>query len=150
MPPQRLVLLHYWIPGRTWEHENCIFHSNGPIGLISSIFWLTTHTCAAAWLPKSCNQCIQLKAVGGVVQDKRSREHCRSWTVLHPQCTSALSSGFHVSQGNAKAQDRWGRKTKHHLISYFLSNTSVKNYRNRMVYVKIIASNRWDLFWDTV
>jgi len=28
------------------------------------------------------------------IQDKWSRERCRSWTVLHAQCTSALSSGF--------------------------------------------------------
>ena len=76
--------------------------------------------------------------------------HCSSWTVLHAQCTSALSSGFLISQGNAETLERWGGKTKHHLISHFLSNTSAKNYRNRIVYVKIIASGRWDVFWDTV
>jgi len=37
----------------------------------------------------------------------------------------------------------------HHLISDF-SNTSAKNYRNRIVYVNIIASQRWDVFWDAV
>ena len=36
------------------------------------------------------------------------------------------------------------------MISYFLSNISAKNYRNRIVYVKIIASRKWDVFWDTV
>jgi len=36
------------------------------------------------------------------------------------------------------------------MISYFLSNTSSKNYRNRIVYVKITASRRWDVFWHTV
>ena len=54
------------------------------------------------------------------------------------------------SQGNAEALDRWGGKTKHRLISYFLSKTSAKNYRNRFVSVKIIASWRWDVFWYTV
>ena len=68
--------------------------------------------------------------VGGMVQEKGSREHCSSWTVLHAQCTSALSSGFALSQGNAEALDRRGGKTKHRLISYFLSNTSAENYRN--------------------
>jgi len=34
----------------------------------------------------------------------------------------------------------------HHQISYFLSNTSAKNYNNQVVYVKIIASQRWDAF----
>jgi len=32
----------------------------------------------------------------------------------------------------------------HRLISYFLINTSAKNYRNQIVYVKIIASQMWD------
>jgi len=34
----------------------------------------------------------------------------------------------------------------HRLISYFLSNTSAKIYRNRIVYVKTIASQTWDVF----
>jgi len=85
--------------------------------------------------------------LGGMVQEKGSREHCNSWTVLHAQCTSVLYSGFPFLQGNAAALDRWGGKTKHHcLISYFLSNTSAKNYHNRIVYVKIIASQRWTFF----
>jgi len=46
----------------------------------------------------------------------------------------------------AEALGRWGGKTNHRLISYFLSNTSAKNYHNRIVYVKIIASQRWDVF----
>jgi len=39
---------------------------------------------------------------------------------------------------------------KYILIAYFLGNTCAKNYRNQTVYVKIIASQRWDVFWDTV
>ena len=35
-----------------------------------------------------------------------SRESCRSWTVLHAQCTSALSSVLPVSQGSAEALQR--------------------------------------------
>ena len=66
---------------------------------------------------------------------EKSQVCCRSWTVLHAQCTSALSSGFPIVQGNAEALKRWGGKTKHHLTSYFLSNTSAKNYRNWIVYV---------------
>ena len=75
-----------------------------------------------------------------MVQEKGSREHCSSWTVLHAQSTSSLSSGFLLLQGNVEAPDKCGGKTKHRLISYFLSNTSAKNYHNRIVYVKIIAS----------
>jgi len=61
-------------------------------------------------------------------------------------------SGFPVSQGHAAALDRWGGKTMHRLISYFLSNTSAKNCHNRIGfgYVKIITSQRWDVFWDSV
>ena len=63
---------------------------------------------------------------------------------------SALSSGFSISQGNSEALDRWDGKTKHHMILYFPSNISAKNYRNRIVHVNIIASRRWDVFWYTV
>jgi len=87
---------------------------------------------------------------GGMVQENGSQERCSSWTVLNAQCTSVLSSGFPLLHGNAEALDRWGGKTKHHLISYFLSNTSAKNYCNWIMYVKIIASQRWDVFWGTV
>jgi len=93
---------------------------------------------------------FSLRLLVGMVQEKRSRQRCNSWTVLHAQCTSVLYSGFPLSQGNAEVLDRWGGKTKHHLISCFLSNTSAKNYRNRIVYVKIIASRRWDVFWNMV
>jgi len=41
-------------------------------------------------------------AAESMVQEKGSRERCRSWTVLHAQCGSALSSGFPISQGNAE------------------------------------------------
>ena len=44
--------------------------------------------------------------LGIMVHDKRSREHCSSWTVLHAQRISALSSGFPLLQGNAEALDR--------------------------------------------
>ena len=86
------------------------------------------------------------RAVGGMVQEKGSRECCRSWTLLYAQCTSALCSGFPISQGNAEALKKWGGKTKHRMISYFLCNTSTKNYRNRIVYVKTRASQMWDVF----
>jgi len=81
-----------------------------------------------------------------MVQKKGSRERRSSWTALHAQSTSALSSGFPLLQGNAEALDKLGGRAKHHRISYFLSNMSAKNYRNRIVYVKIIASERWDVF----
>ena len=45
-------------------------------------------------------------------------------TVLHAQCTSALYSGFPISQGNAEALDRCSGETEHHMI-FLLSTFSV-------------------------
>jgi len=90
------------------------------------------------------------RLLGGMVYDKQSRQRRRSWTLLHAQCTSVLPAEFPIPQGNAEALDRWGGKTKHCLISYFLSDTSAKNYRNRIVYVKIIANQSGTFFSDTV
>ena len=59
-------------------------------------------------------------------------------------------SGFPVSPGSAEALVRWGGKIKYILIAYFLRNICANNCRSRIVYVKIIASQRWDVFWDTV
>jgi len=39
---------------------------------------------------------------------------------------------------------------KYVLIAYFLGNIFAKNRCNRAVFVKIIASQRWDVFWDTM
>jgi len=50
--------------------------------------------------------CSARRAVEGMTQEKGSREHCRRWTVLHAQCTSTLSYGFPISQGNAEALER--------------------------------------------
>jgi len=36
------------------------------------------------------------------------------------------------------------------LIAHFPGNISAKNYRNRTMRVKMIASEKWDVFWDTV
>ena len=84
----------------------------------------------------------------------RINEGCRSWTMLHAhsapvRCllgfifrkfTFAISSPdefLSISQSNAEELDRRAGKTKHCLISYFLSNASAKNYRNRIVYGQI-------------
>ena len=37
-------------------------------------------------------------------------------------------------------------ENKVHLIAYFLGNSFAKNYRNQAMCVKIIASQRWDVF----
>jgi len=55
-------------------------------------------------------------------------------------------SGFLVYPGSAEAQVKWGGKIKYIMIAYFLRNTCAKNYRNRTVHIKIIASQRLDVF----
>jgi len=57
-------------------------------------------------------------------------------------------SEFSVSQDSVEPLDRW--ENEHRLISYFLSNTSAKKLSKRIMIVKIIASPRWDVFWDSV
>jgi len=59
-------------------------------------------------------------------------------------------SQFPVSPGSAEALVRWGVKIKYTLIAYFLANIFAKKYCNWTVYIKIIASQRWDVFWDSV
>jgi len=44
--------------------------------------------------------------LGRMVQEEGSTECCSNLTVLHAQCTSALSSRFPLSQGNAEALDK--------------------------------------------
>jgi len=153
MPPQ--INCASVLPGKMEKHENCIFLSALPEFNQSLLDFFNPFDLPLILrlLYDSLNLVISVfssQLLGGMVQEKRSREHLSSWTVLHSQCTSALSSGFHLSQGNAKALDSWGEETKHRLISHFLSNTSAKNYHDQIVNVKIIASQRWDVFWDTL
>jgi len=55
-------------------------------------------------------------------------------------------SGFPVSPGSAEALVRWGGKIKYILIAYFRGNICAKNCHNRTMCVKMIASERWDVF----
>jgi len=53
---------------------------------------------------------------------------------------------FPVLPGNAEAQVTWGGIPKRLLNSYFIGNISAKKYRNLFTCVKVIASQRWDVF----
>ena len=48
---------------------------------------------------------VQLRDTGDGLGERKSTA-LQQWTVLRAQCTSALSSGFHLSQSNADALDR--------------------------------------------
>jgi len=57
---------------------------------------------------------------------------------------------FCVLPDSAVAHVVWGGIVKCLLIAYFISNISAKKYQNPFMCVKVIASQRWDVFWDTV
>jgi len=53
---------------------------------------------------------------------------------------------FPLLPGNAETQVIWGGILKHLLIAYYIGNISAKKYQNPFMYVKVIASHRWDAF----
>ena len=55
-----------------------------------------------------------------------------------------------VSPGSAEALVRWGGKIEYRLTAYILSNIPAKSYQNRLMYVKVIASQSSVVFWDSV
>jgi len=85
----------------------------------------------------------------GMIQEKRSRERCSSWTVLHAQCTSALSSGFPLSQGNTEALDTWGGKQS---IVWFLtfSVTLLPKLSQSDCVRQDCSKSKVGRIWDTV
>jgi len=59
-------------------------------------------------------------------------------------------SCFPVLPGSAEAQVIWGGIVKRLLIAYFIGNISAEKYQNSFMCDKVIASQRLDIFWDTV
>jgi len=59
-------------------------------------------------------------------------------------------SCFLVLPGSAETQVIWGGIVKRLLIACFIGNISAEKYQNLFMCVKVIASQRWDVFWDTV
>ena len=57
---------------------------------------------------------------------------------------------FPVLPGGAETQVIWGGRLKRLLIAYFIGNICAKKYQNAFTYVKAMANQRWDVFWDTV
>ena len=51
---------------------------------------------------------------------------------------------------SAESHVIWGGTVKRLLIAYFIGNISAKKYKNVFTCVKVIANQRWDIFWDTV
>jgi len=59
-------------------------------------------------------------------------------------------SCFPVLPGSAETQGIWRGTVKCLLIAYFIGNISAKKYQNPFTCVKVIASQRRDVFWDAV
>jgi len=59
-------------------------------------------------------------------------------------------SCFRVLPSSAEAQLIWCGIVKHLLIAYVIRNISAKKNQNPFMCVKVIASQRWGVFWDTV
>jgi len=58
--------------------------------------------------------------------------------------------GVHGSQGSAETLVRRGAIKNYQLIAYSFSNTSAKNYKNRLMCIEVIVCNVSVVFWDTV
>jgi len=52
--------------------------------------------------------------------------------------------------GSAETQVIWGGTVGPLLIAYFIGNISATKYQNAFTYVRVMANQRWDVFWDTV
>jgi len=53
---------------------------------------------------------------------------------------------FSILPGSAEAQVIWCGIVKCLLIAYFIGNICAKRYQNPFTCVKVIASQRWDVF----
>ena len=53
---------------------------------------------------------------------------------------------FPVLPGSAEVQVIWGGIVKRLLIVYFICNISAKKYQNPFMCLKVIASQKWDVF----
>jgi len=55
-------------------------------------------------------------------------------------------SRFPELPGNAEAKVNWSGLVKRFLIAYLIGNICAKKYQNPFMCVKVIASQRWDVF----
>jgi len=83
---------------------------------------------------------------------RSGRQHCACNTVSTNTVFEwkMWYSCFPVLPGSAEAQDIGGNVLRHLLNAYFIGNISIKNYQNPFMWVKVIASLRWDVFLDMV
>jgi len=88
-------------------------------------------------------------------ESKRLNKSRSDWlnsgnTLTHIWVKKMQFSCSPILPGSAEAHVIWGGIVKCFLIAYFMGNISDKQYQNRFTYVKVIAKQRWHVFWDTV
>jgi len=94
----------------------------------------------AAWSWVASNKTEQIKPVTGWSLEMQKYS---IWVKGLKGCYFCLSN-------SPEALVRWGGKVKYLLIAYFLSNICAKNYQNRFICVRVIATQSSNIVWDTV
>jgi len=116
--------------------------------------------------PEQCPQQPRAERIDykilGVIQEReyeswvKKIEEIKQRLVEFCQCTNTAFEWkmrvlcFTVFPGSAEAQVIWGGTVKRLLIAYFISNISAKKYKKLYTFVRVIANQRWDVFWDNV
>jgi len=80
-------------------------------------------------------------------QEDSAQVHCVCNTI---QLSENVIFVFPLLPGSAEAQVTWGGIVKRLWIAYFIDNISAKKISKSIMCVKVTASQRWDVFWDTV
>jgi len=127
----------------------CIVHATQS-NCCGTLDFLSPETCPKQ--PEHWLQNLGSHAAGWVWVVKKSRsDELNSANALIQHLSEKMRfSCFPVLPGSAETQVTWGGIVKRLFIAYFIGNISAKKYQNVLTYVKVIANQRWDVFWETV
>jgi len=94
-------------------------------------------------------------SVVGIIHHDLSLKFLKCPKSRHGQKLTAAIVSFsytNVSQGSAATQLRCGGIFNNHvtLLQIFHKMYQWKNFENQLVFVKVTANDKWDVFWDTV
>jgi len=117
--------------------------------------WTTPHATTPSWMHSI--QDLGSHTAAWVYESwVKKIEEIKQRLVEFWQCTDTAFelktpfSYFPILSGSAEAQTIWGSIIKRLLIAFFIGNTSAKKNQNPFTFVKVIARQRRDVFWDTV
>jgi len=148
---------HFLLSGRQriGAHALCVQHSPTAVALSTSFLLNHAPPTAPSWTHRLQDLGIPTSARVSVVSQKVWRNQGATRWILAVHWYSIWVkkmrfSCFPVLPGSTEAQVIWGSTVKRLLIAYFIGNISAKKDQNAFTYVKVIANQRWDVFWDTV